>query len=896
MTAMPLLRNIASGLRALFQKKRAERELDEELRGFMDMAAEESMKQGRSQKDALRAVRLERGSVGTAKEVVRSAGWESLVETCWQDVRYGLRMLRKSPGFTAVAVLTLALGIGANTALFSVVNGVLLNPLPYPQPDRLVVIYARELGLTHGRISYPNFLDWVRENRSFSALAAYRDDFFLLTGTGDPESVPVERVSASFFPLLGVKPVVGHMFRPEEDQIGAGPVALISAGFWKRKFGSSPDAVGKTLRLDGKSYTIIGVIPASFSYQETGFHKSDVYVPIGQWDDPSFRDRRNALGRHAIGRLKPGVSFAEAKAEMEAVAAHLAEMYPNADKGSSVTLVPLKEDVVGSTRPFLLVLLAAVGLVLLIACTNIANLLLARSTGRSREFAIRAALGAANNRLVRQLLTESVVLALIGGGLGVLLAATGTRAILHSLPEALPRAEDVHLDAHVLLFALAVSVLAGILFGLAPALKCWRADVYETLKEGGRGASGVRHRMQRILVAVEMALAVVLLIGAGLMIRTLAHLWSTDPGFDPHNVATFNVTFPTTADESPEAIRQMLRRIHDAITAVPGVEYGSWIAGSLPMASPLSQLFWPEGQPRPTNASQMKLALGYSSDPELLKILKIPVVRGRFLTAQDNKHDSPPVIVIDEDFARLYFGKEDPIGKRVNFDVLDISPEIVGIVGHAKQWGLDESSKSPVLAQFYSPLEQIPDRFMALTVKDFLRFMIRTEGSPDAAYSSIRQALENVNSKIVMYDAESMDQLVSDSLAARRFAMMLLVAFAAVAMLLASIGIYGVITYLAQQRTHEIGIRLALGAQPHDVLRLVLGEGLTVALTGIVAGLASALGLTRLMSSLLFGVSALDPVTFVGTSVMLLLVALAACYIPARRAMRVDPMVALRYE
>lgn len=882
-------------LKRLFLRRRMYRDLSAEIQEHLEEKIDELVAEGMPKKEAEAKARKEFGNVTLIEERGREVWQWPRLESFLADVRYGLRMFRKSPGFTVVAVLTLALGIGANTALFSVVNGVLLNPMPYPQPDRLIVIYARELGLTRGRISYPNFLDWVRENQSFSDLAAYRDDLFLLTGIGDPESLPGERVSASFFPLLGVKPVVGRMFRPEEDQIGAGPVALISAGFWKRKFGSSPDAVGKTLALDGKSYTIIGVIPVSFSYQETGFHKSDVYIPIGQWDDAAFRDRSYGLGRDAIGRLKPSVSFADAKADMEALAAHLAEIYPAADKGSSVTLVPLQEDVVGSTRPFLLVLLAAVGLVLLIACTNIANLLLARSTGRSREFAIRAALGAANNRLVRQLLTESVVLALIGGGLGVLLAAAGTQVILNSLPEALPRAEDVRLDSHVLLFALIVSVLTGILFGLAPALKSLRTDIYETLKEGGRGTSGARHRTQRILAAAEMALAVVLLIGAGLMIRTLARLWSTDPGFDPHNVATFNVTFPITADQSPEAIRQMLRSAHDAITAVPGVEHGSWIAGSIPMAGPVSFPFWPEGEPRPTSISQMKLALNYSPDPELLQILKIPVERGRFLTAQD-KHDSPPVIVIDEDFARLYFGKEDPIGKRVNFALIDISPQIVGVVGHAKQWGLDESGKSPVLAQFYLPLEQVPDRLLALTVQGFLRFIIRTQGSPDAVYNPIRRALESVNSKIVIYGAKSMDEIVSDSLAGRRFAMMLLAAFAAAAMLLASIGIYGVIAYLAQQRTHEIGIRLALGAQPHDVLRLALGEGLTAALAGIGIGLASALGLTRLMTSLLFGVSASDPVTFVVTSVALLLVALAACYMPARRAMRVDPIVALRYE
>jgi predicted permease len=877
-------------------RRKQQQQLEEELQSHLEMAKQDRIDRGESPAQAQSSARREFGNVALVEHVTRDQWAWRWVEDLLQDLRYAARTLRKSPGFALIAVLTLALGIGANTSLFSVVNGVLLNPLSYPQSDRLVALYSKRLGFQHASNPYLNFLDWVRDNRSFSALAAWRNDFLSLTGIGDPESLPTEMVSASFFPLLGVKPAAGRVFRPEEDQIGAGPVVLISGGFWKRKFGSSPDAVGKTLTLNGESYTIIGVLPASFSYDSADFQKGDVYVPIGQWNDSTFRDRRVGASTRAIGRLRPGVTLAQAQSDMDGVAAQLAEAYPDINQGSSVALVPLKEDFVGSTRPLLLILFAAVGLVLLIACTNIANLLLVRSTGRSREFAIRTALGAANNRLVRQLLTESVVLALIGGGLGVLLAATSTQAMLRALPESLPRAADVHVDAHVLLFALVVSVLAGILFGLVPALKGWRADINETLKEGGRGISGVRHRMQRILVAVEMALAVVLLIGAGLMIRTLAQLWSVDPGFDPHYVATFKLTFPITANQSPEAIRQMIRRIHDAIATVPGVAYASGAADTLPLKGIISvDSFWLEGQPKPASKSQMNVAMMYSVEPDALKILKLPLKRGRFLTAQD-KHDAPPVIVIDEDFAQLCFGKEDPIGKRVNFDVMGNSPEIVGVVGHAKQWGLDEGAKNAVLAQYYFPLDQMPDRYEVLAAQRFLRFLIRTQSSPDAVYTPIRRALKDVNSKIIMYDAKSLDEVVSDSLAFRRFAMLLLAAFAAVAMILASIGIYGVITYLVGQRTHEIGIRMALGAQGVDVLRLVLGHGMKMALVGVAIGLAASVGLTRLMQTMLYGISPRDPITFGGVALVLIFVALLACCIPACRAMRVDPCVALRHE
>jgi putative ABC transport system permease protein len=812
--------------------------------------------------------------------------------TLIQDSRYGLRMLGKNPGFTAVAVLTLALGIGANTAIFSVVNGVLLNPLAYDHPDRLVALFSRTSDFTYASISYPNFLDWVRDNHSFSALAAFREDDFNLTGTGEPERVPGEMVSGNFFTLLGVKPVIGRTFRAEEDQVGAAPVVLISAGLWKRKFAASPDVLGKALNLSGTAYTVVGVIPADFQYMSGNFHRSDVYTPIGQWNDPTFRNRKVGMGMDAVGRLKPGVTFAQAKADMEALAQHMAEQYPDADKGTGVTLVPLKQDVVGTIQPYLLVLLAAVGFVLLIACVNVANLMLARSTSREREFAIRIALGAGRARVIRQLLTESVLLALTGGGFGLLVASWGLQAALKFLPEALPRAETVHLDAPVLLFTLAASALAGILFGLAPALKTSGDDVHETLKEGGRGTSAARHRMQGVFVVVEMALAVVLLAGAGLMIRSLAKLWSVDPGFDPHHVLGFYTSAPPLT--SPEAIRANWLAVQAKLQALPGIEAASLTLGSRPMGGDSDVPFWIEGHPKPATQNEMKSTLFYLVQPEYRKVMRIPLLRGRFLTPQDNEH-APLVTVIDQRFAELYFPGQNPVGQRLNFTIINTQAEIVGIVGHVKQWGLDENAKSPILAQCYLPISQIPDRFLSL-LQGNTGFVVRTYGLPSSEVASIRQAMEEGNSQQVMYGMETLEHVISRSLASQRFAMILLGIFAALALVMACVGIYGVISYLAGQRTHEIGIRMALGAERKDVLRMILGQAARMALLGVAIGLAGAFALTRLMASLLFGVSAHDPLTLAVVAVLLTLVALAACYFPARRATKVDPMVALRYE
>ena len=869
------------------RKNELENQLDEELQFHIEMRTKEFIAAGVDPEEARYSARRLFGNQLLLKERTRDMDTIGWIETLGHDLRYGSRMLAKNPGFTMVAVLTLALGIGANTAVFSIVKGVLLNPLPFSKPDELVA-----LGSGAGETSsYPNFLDWAHDNRSFSALAAYRPDSFNLAGMGEPERLPGEMVSASFFPLLGVRPILGRTFLPNEDQLGAAPVVLMSDGFWKRKFASSPGALGKMLTLNGTAYVIVGVTPPDFHYHGRNFQQSDVYVPIGQWNEPSFRDRKIRNAMDVVGRLKPEVTLEQANADMQAIARHLASEYPESNKDLGIMLTPLRRDVVRSIEPILLMLLAAVAFVLLIACVNIANLLLARSRGRTREFAIRTALGASRGRVVRQLLTESILLAVAGGGLGVLIASLGTQAALKVLPEVLPRAEEVRLDGRVLLFMAAVSLLAGILFGLTPALKTSRTDLHETLKEGGRGSSGSRHRTQSTFVVVEMALALILLAGAGLMIRSLARLWSVDPGFDSHSVLAARVSFPTLG--SPDAARAIWRQINDRLDAIPGVKAASLSAGATPMRGDSEIPFWLEGQAKPSTQAEMKWALTYFVQPDYLKVMSIPLVRGRFLTQKDNEH-APLVIVIDDQFARLCFGGSNPVGRRVNLDILSTTAEIVGVVGHVKQWGLDEDSAS-VMAQCYFSIFQIPDKFMPLAAGDD-GLIVRTTGKPLSQVGSIRHALDQINSQLVLDRAQSMDGIISDSLAERRFSMILLGVFAALALLMACVGIYGVISHLAGQRTHEIGIRMALGAERRNVLRMVLREGAKMALVGVLLGLMGAFALTRLMASMLFGVSTHDPITFTGVASLLALVALTACYIPAHRAASVDPTEALRHE
>jgi predicted permease len=879
----------------MFGRKRKPDDFSAEIDAHLQLEFERQRELGLSEEEARAAARRAFGNVVQAKERFYEAHRWLWLDHFWQDVRYGVRTLRRSPGFAVIAILTLAIGIGANTALFSVVNGVLLNPLPYPQPDRLAALYARANEFNKFSISYPNFLDWSRQNHSFSSLAAFRGETFTMTGIGEPERLDANMVSATFFPLLGVNPIIGRNFEEKEDQLGAARAALISEGLWKRKFGAAADIVGKSIRLDNNLYAITGVIPATFHFQNDNYHsKAEVYVPIGQWTNPLFRDRHTGMGMDAVGRLKPGVTLGQANSDMSGVANHLAEVYPDIDKGQGVTLLPLKQNLVGDIQPFLLMLLAAVGFVLLIACANIANLLLARSTSRKREFAIRNALGAGNGRVVLQVLTECVLLALIGGALGTLLAAWGTKAALKVFPEALPRANEIHLDARVLLFTLGASVFAGILFGLVPAFKSARSDLQGTLREGGRGLSGARHRTQSAFVAMEVALAAVLLVAAGLMIRSSIKIWGVDPGFDPNNVVFFSFGTAQSLCATPDAIRQSYRQIHDAIAAVPGVESVSLSGASTPMETDSELPFWLEGESKPASLADMKTSLFFAIQPDYLKVMKVPLKRGRFLTQSDTA-GAPVVTVIDEGFAKQFFGNQDPIGKHINLAILNESAGIVGIVGHENQWGLDSDSSNSIQAQCFLSLEQMPDSLISAFDRGASGVVRTTYAQTDVA-ASLSRAMQTVSSDSVVYDVESMNGIITDSLATKRFAMALLGVFAVLAIVLSSVGIYGVISYIVGQRTHEIGIRMALGARRSMIATMVLRQAGQMAVLGLVAGLLAAAALGRLMASMLFGVSFYDAFTFSTVAVILLSVALAACWIPARRATHVDPIIALRCE
>jgi predicted permease len=808
-----------------------------------------------------------------------------------QDIRYAIRMLLKSPGFAAIAVLTLALGIGANTALFSVVNGVLLNPLPYPHSEQLVAVYGKVPGFEQGPVAYLNFLDWQHDTQTFSSMAIYRNQDYNFIGAGEAERLSGYMISAGFFSTLGVNPILGRTFRSNDDQVGAAPVVILGGGLWKRRFGSSPGIMGKSLVLNGTSYTVVGVVPASFTFYG---HDRDVYTPIGQWNDPSFRDRRISVSAHVIGRLRPGIALPQAQADMDVVARNLSAAFPVADKDVGIALVSMKADIVGNVQPFLIVLLAAVGFLLLIACANVANLLLARSVGRSREFAVRAALGASHLRVIRQLLTESVLLAAVGGTLGLLLAFFGTKAVLNTLPGTLPRANEVSLDGRVLLFTMALSLFAAIVFGLAPALKSSDVNLQEVLKESGRGSSGARHRLQGVFVAVEVAMALILLIGAGLMFRALAALWRVNPGFNPSHAITFVVSMPSSPATTSAETRARLHQFDDKMRSLPGVQAVSVTLGSRPMIHDSALPFWIVGRPKPAHDNDMPQAMFYLAEAGFQQAMGITLERGRFITAQDNEN-APVVVDIDDVFARTYFPDENPVGKRVHFEQFNVEAEIVGVVGHVKQWGPGADERSAVGAQFYYPFMQLPEKLMPM-VAGAVAVVLRTQGDPAAVMGPVRRAVDQIDPREVIYGVQTMDEVVAGSFAACRLSMILLAAFAALALVLSCVGIYGVISYLVRQRTHEIGVRMALGAQRADVMRLVLGQGARMALIGVAIGIAAALGLTRLMANELFGVAAHDPLTFAAVAILLTLVALLACYLPARRAVRVDPMVALRYE
>ncbi|HEX3187380.1 MAG TPA: ABC transporter permease [Pyrinomonadaceae bacterium] len=806
----------------------------------------------------------------------------------FHDVRYALRILLKKPAFTIIVVLTLALGIGANAAIFSVVKGVLLNPLPFPNPEQLVTFHQSKPNFDTGAIPYPNFVDLQRENQTFSSMAISRGAGYTLLGAGEAERVTARMVSADFFTVYGIKPALGRNFTGEDDRKGADPVTIISDRLWARKFNSASDLVDKSITLDDRSYRVIGILPAS--YKGT---VADVYVPIGAWPSPVLQSRTAALGIHGVGRMKPGVSVEQAQADLNRIMATLAEMYPEANKGHGSKVISLKERLVGDVQPVLLMLFAAVGLVLLIACVNVSNLMLARATGRTREFAIRAALGAGRWRLLRQSLIESTMLALIGGAAGLFIAAWGTTAAIKALPTALPRAEEISLDGRVLLFTIGISLLTGIVSGLAPALKTSQWRFSDALKESGRGTSTTRARAQGAFVIAEMAMALVLLIGAGLLIRSLNALWNIDPGFKADNVVTFGVTFPPSMRSAKaDASRAYLRDLSNRLNEMPGVTAASLTAAATPLVSEDDRYFWVDGQPKPTNSNDMNMALFYMVEPGYLEAMGIHLKKGRFFTNQDDER-STRVIVVDEKLAQQKFGSDDVIGKRLNLDD-DGAYEIVGVVGHVKQWSLDTDERE-LQAQMYVPFRAAPDAQVAGT--GGMGVVLRADNDINPSFiTAIRDVVQQQNNQNVISNTATMNETIADSLAQRRFAMIVLGSFAATALLLASLGIYGVISYLVGQRTHELGIRVALGASRGQIFTLVLGHGLKMTLAGVVLGLVAAFGLTRLIRTMLYGVGATDPVTFATIAVLLTLVALVACYLPARRATKVDPLTALRSE
>jgi len=816
------------------------------------------------------------------------------MEGLLQDLRYGFRVLRKNPVFTLVAVLTLALGIGANTAIFSIFNGVLLSPLPYPHADRLVTLGASKPNFQNGSISYPNFRDWRKDNQTFDAMAIFRNASYSLTGIGDAEEIPAELVSSELFPLLNVKPVLGRIFATGEDEVGAAPIAVITTGLWERKFGSSPGVLGRSITLDGHAYTIVGVIPASFNLNIPSLAPADVYMPIGLWSNNLLTDRGAGLGIHGLGRLKEGVTLQQARADMARVTQNLATAYPQKDHGIGAHIVPLKDAMVHGVRPLLMILLGAVGVVLLIACGNVANLLLARATTRNHEFAIRVALGAGRGRLLRQLLTESLTLALIGGALGVALAHWGTQAALKILPATLPRAENIGLDVRVLLFTAGASLLAGVLFGLLPALRSSRPNVNAALADSSRGSTAARPSAQRIFVVAELAMALVLMISAGLMIRSLAALWSVDPGFRADKLLTFGLTMPPAmANAQPDAVRSAFLNIDQQLKTIPGVEASSISWGALPMSSDDEVVFWVAGQPKPASQNEMNWALNYVVGPEYLQVMGTGLLRGRFLTAQDNEH-APHVVVIDEAFAHKFFPHEDPIGKRLTLVTPDEDKvEIVGVVRHVLQWGLDADSSMPLQAELYRPFMQLPESAMKLTPTG-VNYAVRLNPFAHTSFAAIRQRLQQGNAEQAVYGPQTMNEIISATLAERRMSMILLSTFAALALSLASIGIYGVISYVVAQRTKEIGIRMAMGARPADVLTMIARQGLKLILIGLLCGAAGALLATRALSTMLFGVRPFDLPTFLATAFLLLCIGMVAIYLPAARAAKVDPMVALR--
>ena len=891
---MRLLRKIGFRLRSLFRRNIADAELSTELHFHLERQVAANLSAGMPPEEARRAALREFGGIEELKEECRDMRKINWLQDLAQDLRYGLRMLRKALGFTAVAVLTLALGIGANTAIFSVVDALLLRPLPYRDSNQLVMVWENDvaLGERHNVVSPANFLDWTKQNRAFDSMAYFGDDRLNLTGGSGPQVVATQLTSANFFDVLGVKPILGHAFVSTNGTAGKDHVAVLSYGLWRERFAANPAIVGSSIELDGGAYEVIGVAPADFDPfiaegSLTGEH-AQLWIPFVFL--PKYSDRTK-VGRFltVVARLKTHISLAQAQSQMNVIAARLAAKYPDYNRGWGVDVVSIREEVSGPARPALLILLGAVGFVLLIACANVASLFLSRAAGRKKELAVRAALGASRWRVVRQLLSESVLLAFLGGALGIFLAIWGTNALLHSIPQKLLSLSSAPIDFRVLAFAAGATLFSGILFGILPSYTAAHSGISASLQESGRSSSLNRRNrvIHSALVVSEIALALVLLAGAGLLIESFSRLTHVNPGFNADRLLTFKLSLPANKYKDDSADIAFYQGLLDKLSHLPSVR-----SVSMESLAPFNGLqnegvatdvilpgqgSLPEAQ-RPDTAVRV---VGF----DYFATLGIPLIQGRDFSPGElaaQRH----VVIINDAFAQKYFPGANPIGQKITIDMKDtnIPSEIIGIVGNIHGADLSVAPWPTV----YWPYPEL--------VYSEMTIVMRTERDPLTLVSPAREIVQSLDKDEPISNVSTMDQLISDSVARSRFSTLLLSVFAALAMILACIGIYGVMAYATAQRRNEIGIRMALGAQRGDVLRLILGQGAKLALLGAAIGVGGGLILTRLLKNQLFGTSASDPFAFMIVTVLLVAVALAACYIPARRAMRVDPMVALRYE
>ncbi len=800
------------------------------------------------------------------------------------DLRYAVRMLAKSPVFSLIAVLTLGLAIGANTAIFSVVNAVLLRPLPYPQSEQLVRVFGTQPTLGEAPTSPANFLEWKDENQVFERIGTWVGQGFNLLGGDKPERVIGARVSADLLQLLRVQPALGRLFTNDEDKEGRGQVVVLSYDFWRSRFAGDPNTVRQTITLNDRPYTVVGVMPPGFAFPNT---RTQVWVPIAfnaaelATRDTNFID--------VLARLNPGVSIEQARANMDAVARSQAERYPQSNSGIGVKIVSLQEHMVGDVRPMLIVLLGAVVFVLLIACANIANLLLARAAARQREMAIRGALGASRSRVVRLLLTESIVLAVLGGAVGLLLAIWSLDLLVSMKPADLPRLAEIGVNRTVFLFTLAISVITGIVFGLVPALQASKPDLNEGLKECGRGSSGGprRHRVRAALVVTEIALSLVLLVGAGLMIRSFSRLLAVDPGFKSDNVLTAFVSLPLSKYPQHQAQVAFFDGLIERLRNLPSVS-ATGVVSDLPLFGGSSTGFSVDGRPEPL-PGQRPMTDYRMITPDYFTAMGMKLVKGRAFSRHDTQ-DAPGVVIINQTMAARFFAGEEPVGKRIGLSGNPVDwREIVGVVGDVRNYGLDADVKP----EAYVPLQQSAPEYLS-NVASAMNVIVRSPNDSSTLASALREQVQALDKDQPVSEIRTLEWHLADSMAQRRFNMLLLGAFAGLALVLAAVGIYGVIAYTVEQRTHEMGIRIALGAKGGDILKLVFASAMVTTLAGIVVGLAAAFGLTRLLQSLLYQVTATDPFVFAVIPILLLAVAVIATYIPARRAMKVDPITALR--